>query len=255
MWGIVPAAGRGTRIQPLAFSKELLPVGSLNEGGVERPRAVSEHLLERMLIAGVDRVCFVIAPGKTDILGYYGAGFGAARAAYVVQPEPTGLCDAVFRAAPLIGPDDPVVIGLPDTIWFPSDALRSLDPRRFTCLLFPVDRPQLFDAVVLDERDAVRRIDVKSVTAASRWIWGAMAMPGAAFHALHALWLSRNPRDEYLGTLINAFIADGGEVWGARAGRSYIDVGTVEGYRLASAAMSRPLSGDGLEESAPCVTR
>ena len=28
MWGIVPAAGRGSRIQPLAFSKELLPVGS-----------------------------------------------------------------------------------------------------------------------------------------------------------------------------------------------------------------------------------
>ena len=28
MWGIIPAAGKGSRIQPLAFSKELLPVGS-----------------------------------------------------------------------------------------------------------------------------------------------------------------------------------------------------------------------------------
>ena len=46
MWGIVPAAGQGTRIQPLAFSKELLPVGSRVDGnGVERPRAVSEHLV------------------------------------------------------------------------------------------------------------------------------------------------------------------------------------------------------------------
>jgi glucose-1-phosphate thymidylyltransferase len=27
-WGIIPAAGLGTRIQPLAFSKELLPVGT-----------------------------------------------------------------------------------------------------------------------------------------------------------------------------------------------------------------------------------
>ena len=33
MWGIVPAAGSGTRIQPLAFSKELLPVGSRRENG------------------------------------------------------------------------------------------------------------------------------------------------------------------------------------------------------------------------------
>jgi UTP-glucose-1-phosphate uridylyltransferase len=32
MWGIVPAAGSGTRIQPLAFSKELLPVGSRFDG-------------------------------------------------------------------------------------------------------------------------------------------------------------------------------------------------------------------------------
>ena len=52
MWGIVPAAGAGSRIQPLAFSKELLPVGSRLEGGVERPRAVSEYIVERMILAG-----------------------------------------------------------------------------------------------------------------------------------------------------------------------------------------------------------
>jgi len=56
MWGIVPAAGNGTRIQPLAFSKELLPVGSRFDGDTERPRAVSEYLLDRMLRAGADRI-------------------------------------------------------------------------------------------------------------------------------------------------------------------------------------------------------
>lgn len=39
MWGVIPAAGAGTRIQPLAFSKELLPVGSWSDGEVKRPRA------------------------------------------------------------------------------------------------------------------------------------------------------------------------------------------------------------------------
>ena len=73
MWGIVPAAGRGTRIQPLAFSKELLPVGSRRDEGVERPCAVSEYLLDRMVAAGATKLCFVIAPGKSDILAYYGA--------------------------------------------------------------------------------------------------------------------------------------------------------------------------------------
>jgi hypothetical protein len=37
IWGLVPAAGLGSRIQPLAFSKELLPVGSRFDGGTERP--------------------------------------------------------------------------------------------------------------------------------------------------------------------------------------------------------------------------
>ena len=64
MWGIIPAAGLGSRIQPLAFSKELLPVGSRLDGGIERPRAVSEYLIERMIAAGVDKICFVISPGK-----------------------------------------------------------------------------------------------------------------------------------------------------------------------------------------------
>ena len=74
MWGIIPAAGGGTRIQPLAFSKELLPVGSRVENGEERPKAVSEYLVERLIEGGAYRLCFVISPGKSDILRYYGTG-------------------------------------------------------------------------------------------------------------------------------------------------------------------------------------
>ena len=88
MWGIIPAAGRGSRIQPLAFSKELLPVGSRSDNGVERPCAVSEYLVERMILGGADKICFVISPGKSDILEYFGDQLWHARSiAYVVQPE------------------------------------------------------------------------------------------------------------------------------------------------------------------------
>ena len=72
MWGIVPAAGAGTRMQPLAFSKELLPVGSRLDAGTERPRAVSEYLVDRLVAGGATKLCIVIAPGKSDILGYFG---------------------------------------------------------------------------------------------------------------------------------------------------------------------------------------
>src|SRR5215217_3911168 len=137
MWGIVPAAGRGSRIQPLAFSKELLPVGSRSDKGFDRPCAVSEYLIERMILGGADKICFVISPGKSDILSYYGGSIGEADVAYVVQPKPAGLCDAIFRALPLINPLEHIVVGLPDTIWFPEDGLSALPDDVLSFLLFP----------------------------------------------------------------------------------------------------------------------
>src|ERR671920_1179851 len=178
MWGIVPAAGIGSRIQPLAFSKELLPVGSRLDNGVERPCAVSEYLVERMIHGGADKICFVISPGKSDILAYYGGGYHEAAIAYVVQPQASGLCDAIFRAAPLVAPDEPAIVGLPDTVWFPDKALAELPDDTLSFLLFPVERPEFFDAVVLDGEDRVREIQVKQQDAASQWIWGAFKMPG-----------------------------------------------------------------------------
>jgi glucose-1-phosphate thymidylyltransferase len=233
MWGIVPAAGSGTRIQPLAFSKELLPVGSRREGGIERPRAVSEYLVERMLRAGADRICFVISPTKSDILRYYGSQIGSAHVAYVVQPEARGLCDAIFRALPLIAPGDTVAIGLPDTIWFPEDGLDALPQDCLSMLLFPVDRPELFDAVVIAPDGQVEAVEVKQAAPRSRWIWGAFKMPGAVLADLFLLWCERDRCDEYLGTLLNAYIAAGGEVRGIPAGQGYVDVGTLDGYRQA----------------------
>ena len=233
MWGIIPAAGAGSRIQPLAFSKELLPVGSHGSDGQERPRAVSEYLVERMITGGATKLCFVISPGKTDILEYYGSRLWGADIAYVVQSNPAGLCDAFFRAAPLVGKDEHVLIGLPDTIWMPEDALKALPDGVLAFLLFPVTRPELFDAVLTDERGAVQEIQVKRAGAASNWIWGAFKMPGSVFHTLHELWCRPERRDEYFGTLVNAWIADGGEAVGVKAGKEYVDVGTLHGYRHA----------------------
>jgi glucose-1-phosphate thymidylyltransferase len=250
MWGIIPAAGAGSRIQPLAFSKELLPVGSRLDGQTERPRAVSEYLVERFIIAGADKICFVISPGKSDILEYYSGNYRTAEFAYVLQPKPAGLCDAIFRAVPLIHPEEEVAIGLPDTVWFPEDGLCALPREQLAFLLFPVARPEFFDAVVTDENGRIEQIQVKQTNARSHWIWGAFKMPGYIFHALHQLWLNRNKQDEYFGTLINAYIAQGGEAYGVRAGESYVDVGTLHGYREAIRLLSEeravsPITNDG----------
>ena len=172
MLGIIPAAGAGSRIQPLAFSKELLPVGGRLDGAIERPRAVSEYLVDRMRIAGANKLCFVIGAGKWDILEYYSHIEGAS-AFFVVQPSPAGLCDAMFCAAPVVAAEDSVGIGLPDTIWFPEDGLKMLPDDELSFLLFPVEHPQFFDAVVTDCSGQVREIQVKQHDWRSHWVWGA----------------------------------------------------------------------------------
>ncbi|MGA8025707.1 MAG: sugar phosphate nucleotidyltransferase [Bryobacteraceae bacterium] len=231
MWGIIPAAGMGSRIQPLAFSKELLPVGSYVNGSSERPRAVSEYLIERMVNGGVDKICFVISPGKSDIMDYFGGHVLSATIFYAVQPRPAGLCDAIFRALPLIPPGEDVCIGLPDTIWFPETALMKLPGRSLALLLFPVDHPDRFDAVVTNENDEVLEVQVKSTEASTNWVWGALRMPGYILNDLHNLWIER--QDEYLGTLINEYLKRGGRAYGLKAGEAYVDVGTLNGYREA----------------------
>lgn len=245
MWGIVPAAGAGSRIQPLAFSKELLPVGSRLDGVVERPRAVSEYLVERMIRGGASKICFVISPGKTDIIEYYGAGVSNAQMCYVVQPEPKGLCDSIFRALPLVRPDEYVLIGLPDTVWFPEDGFKALGDEGLSFLLFKVDKPESFDAVLLDDAGLVKEVQVKSPMASTGWVWGSFKLKGSVFKELHDLWTERAMADEYFGTLVNAWIAKGGRACGVRAGNSYVDVGTVNGYREAIRLLGSSERGNG----------
>lgn len=236
MIGIIPAAGAGQRIQPLGCSKELLPVGARIVDGCERPKAVSEYLVERMIAAGAEQICMVISAEKADIVRYYAERNYAAEIFYVVQRKPQGLCDALFRAEPFARHHEQVLIGLPDTIWFPENAyLPALDLEQadVNLVLFPVNDPTVFDSVSCDDLGFVREVQVKKKDAASHWVWGAVTARGESFHRLNLLWESRHRGDEYLGDLLNAFIAAGNVVKGRHCGEVYMDVGTMEGYRNA----------------------
>jgi hypothetical protein len=62
-------------------------------------------------------------------------------------------------------------------------------------------------------------------------------MPGHVLHDLCRLWQQPERGDEYIGTLVNAWLAQGNEAVGVRAGTSYVDVGTLGGYREAIALL------------------
>ncbi|HVU50095.1 MAG TPA: sugar phosphate nucleotidyltransferase [Polyangia bacterium] len=231
--GIIPAAGTGSRVQPLAFSKELLPVGARIEDHVARPRAVAEYAVERLILGGAQRLCFIVAPDKTDIMSYFGGRVSGVPVCYVVQPRPAGLCDAIFCALPFMTEDESAIVALPDTVWFPAHILRDLPDGVLSFALFPVSHPELFDAVLLDPRGEVRSVDVKSARPSTSWVWGAFRAPGATLRELERLWNARDRVDLLLGTLVNAYLAHSGRAVGVRSGRTYVDVGTHDGYREA----------------------
>src|SRR5438270_3479376 len=239
MIGIIPAAGAGQRIQPLGCSKELLPVGSRTVEGVERPKAVAEYLVERMIAAGAEQICMVVSAEKTDVIRYFAERSYAAEIFYVLQQRPQGLCDALFRAEPFAQHHDSVLIGLPDTIWFPENGYRQAlsvvegTQADVSLLLFPVNNPSAFDAVVADEHGYVQEVEVKRPGSRSHWIWGAVTTTGSALHDLKLLWESRHREDEYLGYLLNAYIAAGNVVRSTYSGEIYMDVGTLGGYHQA----------------------
>ena len=54
------------------------------------------------------------------------------------------------------------------------------------------------------------------------------------YRELYALWRARDGRDEFLGTLINAWLDRGGEARASAPDASYVDVGTLHGYRAAT---------------------
>lgn len=118
MQGLIPAAGSGTRLGPFthAIPNELLPVGD---------KAVIEHVVESMVLAGIEEIAIVVSPHKHGPLDYLGSGkrFGV-YFTYVVQDERLGLADAVLAGEHVMEAGFAVVLG--DNFFSPKSFLADL---------------------------------------------------------------------------------------------------------------------------------
>jgi len=230
MLGIVPAAGNATRMQPMGGSKELLPLGWNADGSL---RVIAEYLIERMMMAGAERICLVISPQKSDLLAYFARSRFAARVFFVVQPEAAGLCDAVFRAGGHVAAKERVLIGLPDTVWQPRVAFGRVPTDTLHLITFPVRHPEEFDAVRAGGANRVAEVEVKQAGSRQRRVWGAITAPGQVWLELERFWRERGAREQFLGHLFNAWIESGRAITYDTQGTEYWDVGTPKGYQRA----------------------
>lgn len=119
MKGLIPAAGRGTRMRPFtkAYPKELLPVGE---------KAVIEHAIHDMKEAGITDICVVVGHKQHAILDYLGSGKDLdVHITYVVQDDRDGLAGAIKSGEKYInGESFAVVLG--DNYVDDKQALREL---------------------------------------------------------------------------------------------------------------------------------
>jgi len=261
--GLLPAAGRARRLAPLRYPKELLPISYEQDGtGGMRARAVAEYAIEAIRLAEVVRVLVVVAPWKMDIVSYIGDGrqFGV-DVGYLYQQDARGLPPALDLASPWCHGGH-TVFALPDTIFEPRDALRTLralylDERADLALaVFPTPEPHRLGPVVLDGRRVVRVLDKPAVPpAANTWaagIWNddftaLLHDSNSASGASGASETGGVGREPVLGDVFERAIHEGMRVVGLefRDG-SFTDIGTPDGM-LRCLAGTRPpaLAGQG----------
>jgi glucose-1-phosphate thymidylyltransferase len=208
--GVVPAAGNARRLQPLDGSKEVLIVSG---------RPVMDHVVERMRIAGCDDVVVVTRPEKDDVRER-----AEALGARVVLARPADVSASVIAALHATGGGDIVLLGFPDTIWFPIDGYVRLiealeEPYAVALGLFESAEPERSDVVAVRPTGEVVRVVVKPPRSGSRLIWGCAA---ASMPALDGLSSVPEPGRHW------DWLASRGRVVGVELPGPFVDIGTPE---------------------------
>jgi glucose-1-phosphate thymidylyltransferase len=213
------------RLQPLGFSKELLPVGGC---------AVIEYLIERMLLAGIEIIFINTAAEKTDLIRYLSSKSPHGSKCVFMVRERKGLLDAIVQPAQFLRDDDELYFGLPDTIWFPTDGFSKLmgHAGEIVLGLFDTGTPERFDSVVTDESGRIQSVEVKVPAPKSKWTWGTGKIRVGEVPRLLAL-AQRHEGIPLFGSVLH----DYANLWPAYGikyeGSSYLDVGLPEDYARA----------------------
>jgi glucose-1-phosphate thymidylyltransferase len=269
--GLIPAAGRATRLAPLPCSKELLPVGfqTARDGADRKPKPVSQYLLERMRIAGARKVFFIARQGKWDIADYYGDGSRLGlQLAYLHVGAPWGPPFTLAQATPFIGDAD-VVFGFPDILIDPPDSfLPLLDRLHDTGAdvvlgLFHCRADEPGDVVETDERGRIVSLQTKEERPLrpdhyTCWMFAVWRASFTSFLTQHCLELAVSAEESVkaaptakapewpVGAVVAAAVRSGMHVDSVFfEGGRFLDVGTPEGI---TAAGRFPIVWNGLDE-------
>lgn len=183
--GLLPAAGRGSRLGPIPCSKEIMPLGfqpnpASAEGRWQPVTAIETHL-QALKVAGATQATIVISETKSDIVRYIGDGsrYGIP-VVYLYQQELRGMPFALNLVTPWIGTGT-TIFSMPDTLITPVDTLAQVvihhqqQPSDLTLGLFYTTTPHKFGMIKLDTHGRVITFVDKPVETDLNLMWGLAA--------------------------------------------------------------------------------
>lgn len=231
---MVPAAGRGTRLGRIgaALPKALVPIGG---------RPAIDHILEMLHEAGISRVFLVVGYKKEQLISYVedGSDFGL-KVAYITQPNPTGIADALLHVNSFIHEDFLCLLG--DTLLNPKDSLKRLVEfhvqRKPVATLLVKEMDDVSGYGIIDPHgEEVRRVVEKpdSNEAPSRLaIVGCYSFSPKIFEAARVTRPNQRTGEVELTDAIQHLIESGQKVCYLKFDGTYIDTGKLEARTLAS---------------------
>jgi glucose-1-phosphate thymidylyltransferase len=249
--GLLPAAGKATRLARLPCSKELYPIGfqNLANGRGLQSKPVCIYLLEKMRLAGISKAYIILRQGKWDIPGYLrdGSMFGL-HLAYVMMNLPLGVPYTLDQAYPFLN-NSAVALGFPDIIFKPDDAFVQLLARQarsnadIVLALFPAHQSHKADMVDVDADGRIIGIQIKPAQTHLLFAW-VIAVWTPVFTQFMHEYLTRiqdksrqnntdnnlpESRELFVGDVIQAAIDDNLYVEGIIfQDGTYLDIGTQD---------------------------
>jgi len=243
--GLIPAAGRATRLGELPYSKELLPIPARTD---ERDRAgirlAIENSVRFLLECGIRRQHVIIAPAKQDIPAHLGNGehLGASIGYTEILDSPSvpHSLDAAFDS--VAGND--VVLVFPDIMFEPraeiAKFLSAQTPADIDILLalVPSTRGDKVDMVSVADDGLVDTVVPKPGTGTCGWTWVAAAWSPRFSRFMHQFLKESGPghapaadSELYVADVINAAIENGLVCQAGKfADGTAIDIGTPDDF-------------------------
>ena len=238
--GLIPAAGKATRVSPLPCSKELFPIGFGTNAKDRKliPKVACHYLFERMRLAKINKAYIVIRQGKWDIPAYFGDGsILDMHLAYLMMGLPLGVPYTLDQAYPFVQ-DAIIALGFPDILFEADDAfdqlLAHLAAKEIDVVmgLFPCKRARKADMVALGDDGRVKRIVIKPRETNLRFSWAIAVWTPVFSHFMHEYVsaLKEKAADQselFVGDVFNAAIQEGLRVEGVLVSdKPFLDIGT-----------------------------